>query len=159
MAGRTDRASRFVAARPAAVYRAFVDPEAWIAWLPPAGMSGRIEHFEPKPGGRYRMTLTYDAPEHYGVGKSSEHEDTVEGEFVRLSPDREVVQRFVFELDDPDLAGVMTMTWMLEPAPAGTRVSIVCENVPVGISAEDHAAGLASSLENLAAYCEADANG
>ena len=117
-------------------------------------MTGRIEHFEPKPVGRYRMTLTYDAPDRSTVGKSSGDADTVEGEFVRLVPDREVVQRFAFESDDPAFAGVMTMTWKLQPVPDGAKVSIVCENVPEGISAEDHATGLASSLENLAAYCE-----
>jgi len=37
---------------------------------------------------------------------------------------------------------------------AGTRVDIVAEDGPDGISAEDHAAGLASSLTNLAACVE-----
>lgn len=154
MTGRTDRASRLIKATPAAIYRAFVDPQALVAWLPPAGMTGHIERFEPKPGGRYRMTLTYDAPDGSTVGKSSADADTVEGEFVRLVANSEVVQRFAFESDDPSFAGIMTMTWKLARAPDGTEVSIVCENVPQGISAEDHATGLASSLENLAAYCE-----
>jgi len=48
----------------------------------------------------------------------------------------------------------MTMTWQVTAADAGTRVDIVAEDVPDGISAEDHAAGLASSLANLAAYVE-----
>lgn len=155
MSGRTDRASRLIRATPATIYRAFVDPVALARWLPPAGMTGRLEHFEPKPGGRYRMTLTYDAPDRSTVGKSSEDADTVEGEFVRLVANREVVQRFAFESDDPAFAGVMTMTWKLEPtSPEATAVSIVCENVPEGIRAEDHATGLGSSLQNLAAYCE-----
>jgi hypothetical protein len=34
----------------------------------------------------------------------------------------------------------------------GTRVDFVAENVPDGISAEDHAAGLAASLVNLAQF-------
>jgi hypothetical protein len=34
------------------------------------------------------------------------------------------------------------------------RVEIRADDVPDGISAEDHAAGLASSLANLAAYLE-----
>ena len=37
---------------------------------------------------------------------------------------------------------------------AGRRVDIVAEDVPDGISAEDHAAGLASSLTKLAAYLQ-----
>ena len=51
-------------------------------------------------------------------------------------------------------AGAMTMTWEVTAADAGTRVDIVAEDVPDGISAEDHAAGLACSLANLAAYVE-----
>jgi hypothetical protein len=35
---------------------------------------------------------------------------------------------------------------------AGTRVDITADNVPDGIAAKDHAAGLASSLMNLAEY-------
>ena len=46
----------------------------------------------------------------------------------------------------------MRMVWDLEPAPGGTRVIFLAEDVPEGISKEDHDAGLKSSLENLAAY-------
>jgi hypothetical protein len=46
----------------------------------------------------------------------------------------------------------MIMTWEVTAADAGTRFDIVAENVPDGISAEDHAAGLNSSLTKLAAY-------
>jgi hypothetical protein len=59
-----------------------------------------------------------------------------------------------FVSDDPAYAGTMTMTWEVIAVDAGTRVDIVAEDVPYGISAEDHAAGLTSSLTNLAAYLE-----
>jgi hypothetical protein len=48
----------------------------------------------------------------------------------------------------------MTMTWEVTAVDAGTRVDIVAEDVPDGISTEDHAAGLAASLTNLAVYVE-----
>jgi uncharacterized protein YndB with AHSA1/START domain len=154
LAGRTDRASRHIDAppRPRSIEPSSI-PARWFL-AAAAGMTGHIELLEPRPGGRYRMTLTYDAADHPTSGKSSEHADTVEEEFVQLVADSEVVQRFAFESDDPAFAGVMTMTWRLEPTPDGVEVSIVCENVPEGISAEDHATGLASSLAKLAAYCE-----
>ena len=72
MAGRTDRATRPIKAPPAVIYRAFVDPEALVSWLPPKGMTGHIERFDPRPGGRYRMTLTYDQPDASVRGKSSD---------------------------------------------------------------------------------------
>ena len=59
-----------------------------------------------------------------------------------------------FVSDDPAYAGTMTMTCEVTAVEAGTRVDIVAEDVPDGISAEDHAAGLASSLTNLATYLE-----
>jgi hypothetical protein len=65
-----------------------------------------------------------------------------------------VVQAVGFVSDDPDFAGTMTMTWEVTPVDGGSRVDIRAEDVPAGISAEDHAAGLASSLANLAAYLE-----
>jgi Activator of Hsp90 ATPase homolog 1-like protein len=64
------------------------------------------------------------------------------------------VQAVDFVSGDPAYAGTMTMTWEVTAAGAGTRVDIVAEDVPDGISAEDHAAGLASSLRNLATYLE-----
>jgi hypothetical protein len=48
----------------------------------------------------------------------------------------------------------MTMTWQLSAVAEGTRVEVRAEDVPTGISAEDHAAGMASSLANLAEYLE-----
>src|ERR671927_426904 len=77
-----------------------------------------------------------------------------EARFVDIVPGERVVQAVDFVSDDPDYAGTMTMTWEVTAVDAGTRVDIVAEDVPDGISTEDHAAGLASSLTNLAAYVE-----
>jgi hypothetical protein len=46
------------------------------------------------------------------------------------------------------------MTWEITTVDGGTRVDITADDVPDGISAEDHAAGLASSLANLADHLE-----
>lgn len=151
---RTDTASRVVRASPETIYRAFIDPEALVSWLPPAGMTGQINTFEPRVGGAYRMTLTYDQPSHLAPGKASENTDIVEGRFVELILNERIVQLAEFESDDPSFAGTMTMTWSLAPVVQGTVVTIVCENVPEGIRKEDHDAGLRSTLENLAAYTE-----
>jgi uncharacterized protein YndB with AHSA1/START domain len=150
---RTDRASRVVAASPARVYAAFVDSEELVAWLPPRGMRAAFERFDPRPGGSYRLVLTYTDPSS-GVGKASAHTDIVEARFVEIVPDVRVVQAVDFLSDDPAFAGTMTMTWEVTAVNEGTRVDITADGVPDGISAEDHAVGLASSLENLAAHVE-----
>src|SRR5690348_5242450 len=80
--------------------------------------------------------------------------DIVEARFADIVPGERVVQAVDFVSDDPANAGTMTMTWEVTAVDAGTRVDIVAEDVPDGISAEDHAAGLTSSLTKLAAYLE-----
>jgi uncharacterized protein YndB with AHSA1/START domain len=151
MTGRTDTATRLIHASPEAVYAAFTDEEALMAWLPPAGMSGRALLFEPWEGGRYRieLALEVDAP---ATGKTTERTDITSGRFLELVPGERIVQSVEFESGDPAFAGTMVMTWKLEPVRGGTRVSVRAEQVPSGISGEDHEAGLASSLENLAAF-------
>ena len=57
---RTDRASRLIDAPLAILYRAFIDPEALVRWLPPEGMTGEMLAFDAKAGGGYRMALRYD---------------------------------------------------------------------------------------------------
>lgn len=153
MPGRTDEASRTIYASPAALYRAFEDPKAMESWLPPAGMSGEMQAFDFRDGGAYRMRLTYN-DEIGGSGKTSPNADEVEVRFLRLVPGRRIEQAVTFDSEDPRFSGVMRMTWCFIPAASGTEVSVRCENVPAGISAEDHAAGLASTLENLAKFVE-----
>ncbi|MFI1937904.1 SRPBCC family protein [Streptomyces purpureus] len=151
---RTDRASRLIAAPPATVYGALLDRVALEAWLPPDGMRGRIERWDPRPGGGFRMILSYlDATG--APGKTSDATDVVDIEIADLAPPERVVQRAVFESDDPAFAGTMTMTWHLAPAPDGTLVTVTATDVPPGIDPAAHEAGIASSLANLASYVEA----
>lgn len=155
MAGmtRTDTAARVMSAPVERVYAALVDPAALTAWLPPQGMTGRFERFDARPGGSYRLVLTYtDAST--APGKATADSDVVEARFVDIVPGVRVVQAVDFVSDDPAYAGTMTMTWEVSPADDGTRVVIRADDVPAGIRAEDHAAGLASSLANLATYVE-----
>ncbi|WP_406814435.1 SRPBCC domain-containing protein [Mycobacterium sp. M23085] len=134
------------------MYAALVEPQALLEWLPPHGMSGQFEHFDVRPGGSYRMRLTYaDAPE--SGGKSNADSDVVDVRFVEIVPDERVVQAVEFESDDTSFAGTMTMTWSVTAVSVGsTRVEIRADDVPAGISRADHIDGLRSSLTNLAAY-------
>jgi len=99
------------------------------------------------------MVLTY--PGASGApGKASADSDIVEARFIDIVPGERVVQAVDFVSDDPAYAGTMTMTWQVTPVEAGTRVDIIAEDVPDGISADDHATGLASSLTKLTAYLQ-----
>lgn len=147
---RTDSTSRVIAAAPNRIYAALVDQEALTQWLPPSGMTGRFEAFDARPGGGYRMELTYDDPD--TSGKSGDGKDVVDGHFIELTPDVRVVQSVVFDSDDAAFAGTMTMTWELHAVDGGTRVVFRADDVPDGISAADHADGMNASLENLARF-------
>ncbi len=149
--GRTDTASRVIDALLDRVYAALVDRDALAEWLSPSGMTAHFEHFDARSGGSYRMVLTYaDAP--VSGGKTTADSDVVEGRFIKIAPHDRVVQTVDFVSDDPLFAGTMTMTWSVTAVDGGTRVGMRADDVPPGISAEDHAAGMNSSLANLAAY-------
>ena len=150
---RTDSASRVIQAEPGRVFAALVEADAVAAWLPPNGMSGRFERFDARPRGSYRLVLTYDEGLR-GSGKTTHDSDIVEARFVEISPNERIVQEVDFVSDDPAFAGTMTITWELSAASTGTRVEVKANDVPAGISPEDHAAGLESSLANLAGFVE-----
>jgi uncharacterized protein YndB with AHSA1/START domain len=153
MNDRTHRASRLISASPERLFHAFTDPDEWLRWLPPGDARAQIDEFNLRPGGNYRMTLVFDEVT-AGQGKSSANSDQVRGRFVEIHPNERLVQELEFASDDPRFAGTMRMSWCLLPASAGTKVSIIAENVPEGISAQDHVAGLNSSLEKLATLVE-----
>ena len=150
--GRTDRAERLIGAPAARLFACWTDPALLVHWLPPRGMSGQVEHFDPRPGGPFRIVLTYEDAAH--PGKSDGPRDIVAGQFVVLDRPHHLAFVSRFESDDPAFQGEMRMDWHFEPAAGGTRVRIVATNVPPGISAEDHAAGMESSLTQLAALVE-----
>lgn len=148
---RTDTASRHVPAPPERVYVALTDPAALVDWLPPDGMRGRFDWFDLRPGGSYRMVLTHlDA--RAVPGKSMADADIVDARFVDLVPGERIVQAVDFVADDPAFAGTMTLTWEVSAADGGSRVEIRADDVPSGVDPGAHAAGMASSLANLAAH-------
>lgn len=145
---RTDEATLIVDASSVRVYRALTDPESVARWLPPEGMSGRVDRYEPRVGGTYRMVLSYDGPD---AGKAGDGTDVVEGRFVEVVPGVRLVQEVEFDSDDPRFSGVMRMSWIVRARGARSEVVFRAEDVPAGISPEDHRKGMESSLRNLAA--------
>jgi uncharacterized protein YndB with AHSA1/START domain len=155
---RIDSASRVIKASPQTIFKAFVDPDALVSWLPPKDMKGHISEFDARDGGAYQMSLTYSGTEHSTQGKTSENVDVVKGRFLEITPNERIVQLVEFDSENPVFAGQMIMTWTLAAISDETTVTIVCENVPEGIRKEDHDIGLRSSLENLAVYIEGQRN-
>lgn len=150
---RTDRASLVIHVDQETVFAALTGREALLAWLPPQGMHGHFERFDLRDGGSYRLVLTYDDASG-SPGKTAADSDVSEVRIARIVPGEVVEQDVDFESDDPAVQGTMRMAWRLRPSEDGTVVEFEARDVPEGISARDHAAGLTSSLANLAAYLE-----
>ena len=149
----TTSVTRHIRAPRSAVYRALLDEEAVQRWMVPDGMTSRVHEFEPRPGGRFRISLTYDAPT--DAGKTNAVTDTFHGRFLRLVPDTEVVQAVEFESDDPAMQGEMTITYALaESAQGGTDLVGLHENLPPGVPPDDNELGWTMSLDKLAALVE-----
>ncbi|MFD5228497.1 SRPBCC domain-containing protein [Streptomyces qaidamensis] len=150
----TSRVSGHVDAPRAAVYRALVSAEAIARWRVPDGMSGEVHEFDAREGGRFRVSLTYEAPD--ASGKSAAHTDTYHGHFARLVPDEQVVEVLEFEAVDPALRGAMTLTTTLTDGQGGgTDVLMVHEGIPDAVPAADNETGTRMALANLARFVEA----
>jgi uncharacterized protein YndB with AHSA1/START domain len=154
----TTRVTRHIRAPRSMVYGALLDRDAVQQWMVPVGMTSRIHLFEPHEGGRFRISLTYDAPT--DAGKTDAQTDTFHGRFVRLVPDAEVVQVVEFETTDPGMQGEMTITYVLaEAADGGTDLVGVHEDLPVGLRPEDNELGWSISIDKLARLVETATDG
>jgi uncharacterized protein YndB with AHSA1/START domain len=88
---RTDSATRVINAEARRVFEALLDPDQLREWLPPKGMTGRFEGFDPRPGGSYRFVLTYDDPTS-GEGKATADSDIVDAQFIDIVPNTRVAE-------------------------------------------------------------------
>jgi uncharacterized protein YndB with AHSA1/START domain/SAM-dependent methyltransferase len=135
------------------VYEALLDAEAVRRWMVPDSMTSHVHLFEARPGGEFRVSLTYDA--RTSDGKTSGQTDTYHGRFVSLVPDTEVVQVVEFETDDPALRGEMTITFTLADAyDGGTSLTGLHQDLPPGVAEADNELGWSMSLDKLAKLVE-----
>jgi uncharacterized protein YndB with AHSA1/START domain len=153
MAPSSTRLSQHIHAPRAAVYRALLDPRAVAAWMVPEGMTSYVHLFDPREGGSFRISLTYDAPT--GAGKTTAHTDTYHGRFVKLVPNEQVVEVMEFEAADDSMRGEMTITFTLTEADGGTDVLGVHDNLPPGVAPADNETCWRMALEKLARLVEA----
>lgn len=116
------RLHRVLRATPERVYRAFLDADAMVKWLPPNGFTGKVHHLDARIGGTYKMSFT-----NFTTGQSH----SFGGEYPELAPYERI--RHTDKFDDPNLPGVMQTTVPLEKVFCGTEVNVVQEGVPDSI--------------------------
>ena len=141
----TVRFHRVLRATPERVYRAFLDGDAMVKWLPPNGFTGKIHHLDAKVGGAYRMSFT-----NFTTGTSH----SFGGEYQELIPNERL--RYTDKFDDPNMPGEMQVTVNLKKVSVGTEITIVQENLPDAIPVEACYLGWQESLMNLARLVEPD---
>jgi len=135
----TVRLHRVLTAPPERVYKAFLDPDAMVKWLPPHGFTGKVHQVDARVGGSYRMSFT-----NFGTGKSH----AFGGTYVELTPHERI--RYNDRFDDPNLPGTMQVTIELRKVMGGTELSIVQEGIPAVIPVEMCYLGWQESLALLA---------
>jgi uncharacterized protein YndB with AHSA1/START domain len=136
---------RVLQATPDRVYRAFLDPDAMVKWLPPNGFTGKVHHLEPRVGGTYKMSFT-----NFTSGKGH----SFGGEYLELVANERI--RHTDRFDDPNLPGEMQVTVTLKKVSVGTEVHIVQEGLPDVIPPEACYVGWQESLTLLAKLVEAE---
>jgi len=136
------------------VYHALLDARAISQWRFPEGMSIRVLFFDARVGGKFRVSLTYDAPTE--TGKTTAHTDTYHGRFLELSPNERVVEAIEFETDNPAMQGEMRITTTLTDSAGGTELIAVHDGLPPGVSTADNETGWQMALARLAALVEQD---
>lgn len=139
----TVRLHRVLRAAPERVYRAFLDPDAMVKWLPPHGFVGKVHHLDARVGGSYRMSFT-----NFGTGRSH----SFGGTYVELTPPERI--RYTDRFDDPGLPGEMQVTVELRKVACGTELTIVQEGIPAMIPVEFCYLGWQESLTLLAQVVE-----
>ena len=145
MATNTVRLHRVLRATPERIYRAFLDADAMVKWLPPNGFTGKVHHLDAKVGGTYKMSFT-----NFSTGNGH----SFGGEYLELVPNERI--RHTDRFDDSDLPGEMVTTISLKQLSVGTELNVLQEGIPEAIPAEACYLGWQESLTLLAQLVEAE---
>ena len=139
----TVRIHRVLRSKPERVYRAFLESDALVKWLPPNGFTAKVHHIEPRVGGTYKMSFT-----NFTTGRSH----SFGGKYLELVPNERIRHTDVF--DDPNLPGEMQVTISIKTVLVGVELQIVQEGIPDAIPLEACYLGWQESLTLLAQLVE-----
>lgn len=143
----TIRLHRVIPAKPAKIYRAFLEPDALASWLPPYGFTCTVHELDPQVGGKHRMSFR-----NFTTGNSH----SFGGTYLELVAGERLV--YTDSFDDPGLPGEMKVTVELKAVSVGTEVNIEQQGVPDVIPPEACYLGWQESLRKLARLVEPEIN-
>jgi uncharacterized protein YndB with AHSA1/START domain len=145
MSTNTVKLHRVFRTTPERVYRAFLDADAMVKWLPPNGFTAKVHHMDAKVGGTFKMSFT-----NFTTGNGH----SFGGEYLELVPHERI--RYTDKFDDPNLPGEIQVTITLKAVSCGTEVNILQERLPAVIPVEACYLGWQESLILLAKLVEAE---
>src|ERR1700722_19378257 len=103
MPSNTVRLHRVLRTTPEKLYKAFLDPDAIVKWLPPNGLTCKVHQLDAKIGGDFKMSFTNcDSGNSHSFG----------GKYHELLPGQKI--RYTSKFDDPNLPGEMQTTMTLK---------------------------------------------
>lgn len=129
---------RVFTATPEKVFKAFTDPDAMVAWLPPYGFVCKVHEMDVSVGGTYKMSFT-------NLGTGSSH--SFGGEYLEIKPNEFI--KYTDKFDDPNMPGEMITTIELRKVLCGTEIIATQEGIPSMIPVEMCYLGWQESLEKL----------
>jgi uncharacterized protein YndB with AHSA1/START domain len=142
------RLERTIPAPPAAVYRAWLEPDLLRRWLAPGGLEVTRAEVDHRVGGRFRIWH----------GEAGADVGGFDCELLELVPDQRIVYRWGFvgpqRTEEPGYDSLLTVT--LREAPEGTLLTLVHERLDDLAAAMPQVAdkvepGWASALDKLTA--------
>ena len=122
---------------PERLYKAFIDPQAMVKWLPPNGFTAKVDKMDARVGGSYHMSFT-----NFTTGSSH----SFGGEYLELGPGKRIVHTDRF---DAGLEGTMKVTVEIRKGMMGTELNVTQEGVPDAIPPEACYLGWGESLDLL----------
>lgn len=120
------------------VYKAFSDPDAMAAWLPPYGFICKVHSMDFKVGGSYQMSFI-----NFSTGSSH----SFGGEYIEIVPN--AFLKYTDQFSDPNLPGQMITTIELKSVLCGTEIIATQDGIPEAIPVEMCYLGWQESFEKL----------
>jgi uncharacterized protein YndB with AHSA1/START domain len=130
--------TRIFDATPDRVFDAWLDRDEWASWIGPEGVHCDLPLFEPRVGGRYRLTM------HLLDGKTL----PVTGVFTSIEVNRSFCFSWAMEGDARDT--LVTVT--LRDLDGRTELTLRHEGLPTAADRDGHGEGWNSALNKLAAH-------
>ena len=138
MSNNTVSLHRVLKTSPEKLYRAFTEPLAMSAWLPPYGFLCEVHEFSARVDGTYKMSFTnFTTGNRHSFG----------GKFLEIKPNEFL--KYTDKFDDPNLPGEMITTVWIKKVVVGTELKVTQEGIPAVIPVEACYLGWQESLDKL----------